>query len=143
MTTTDERSNIEKLVTIAEVQRHMIWCRRLLHATPSLPCDCTTGEVLELAKRVEEELDALRMVIGEVVGKDHSELSVKLSTAEAERDAAREDAHELGLSIEFVADQRDTLRARVEELEARQRLCSEVCTRDELPPPDTGEEEKP
>ena len=160
MTTTDERSDIERLrewLKQASASNVKFFSTTISQHGVGMTRGVSLTQARELAKRVEGELDALRMVIGEVVGKDHSELSVKLSTAEAERDAAWEETEKLyeqNLNLDSWRKrwqgENTTLRARVEELEKFTRFVSrnkgshtamaiEVLERLE-PTPDAGEE---
>lgn len=131
MTTTDERSDIERLrewLKQASASNVKFFSTTISQHGVGMTRGVSLTQARELAKRVEGELDALRMVIGEVVGKDHSELSVKLSTAEAERDAAWEETEKLyeqNLNLDSWRKrwqgENTTLRARVEELENRRK----------------------
>ncbi len=91
MTTTDERSDIEKLVECLAGTKHPSECGGVRFATASCgyPCSCGLTEARDLAKRVEEELREHCVRYNKAGGRIH-DLKAKLSTAEAERDEARE-----------------------------------------------------
>ncbi len=122
MTTTDERSDIERLRELLEVS-YAVWAAKL-----------SRDEAIELTRKVEQKLFSLQTNHDDLAKwyAKHKGDEAKLSTAEAERDAARERLvwHDCGCGISGCRNilklcstcELTTLRARVEKMDRIERL---------------------